>query len=90
MISLTKAISKIISIPAASLWINDRGVLKSGYRADICVFDPASIASHCDVRYPRRYATGIAQVLANGSLSMRDGMRTSINAGDVLRGTRAV
>ena len=38
---------------------------------------------------PRRYATGIAHVLVNGKLSMRDGKRMPVNAGQVLRSLAA-
>ena len=85
VVPLPEAIRKITSLPAARLGIGDRGLLRPGYRADICVFDPAGIASHCDARNPRRYATGIAHVLVNGRLSMRGGERTEVNAGEVLR-----
>ncbi|MGI9421433.1 MAG: N-acyl-D-amino-acid deacylase family protein [Geminicoccaceae bacterium] len=89
VISLPEAIKRITSVPAARLGVKDRGVLRPGCRADITVFDPAGIASRCDAKNPRRYATGIAHVLVNGRLSMRDGRRRDVNAGEVLRGIAA-
>ncbi|WP_390913958.1 amidohydrolase family protein [Pseudosulfitobacter sp. SM2401] len=85
VLSLGEALRKITSIPAARLGIKQRGSLKAGYYADICVFDKASIASNATARHPRRYASGVAHVLVNGRLSMRDGERTPVNAGQVLR-----
>jgi len=85
VLNLAQGLAKITSIPAARLGIKERGTLKPGYHADICVFDKAAIASNATAKHPRRYASGIAHVLVNGKLSMRNGERTPVNAGQVLR-----
>ena len=85
LLSLEQAIQKITSIPAQRLGLTNRGSLRVGNYADICVFDPASIESNCTAKNPRRYATGFAHVLVNGKLSLQDGVRTANNPGQVLR-----
>lgn len=85
VLSLAEGLSKITSIPAKRLGLKDRGLLRPGYQADVCVFDQANIASNATARNPRRYASGIAHVLVNGKLSMRDGKRAPVNAGQVVR-----
>ena len=85
VLSLAEGLAKLTSIPAERLGLKERGRLTPGYHADICVFDPAHIASNVTARNPRRYATGIAHVLVNGALSMRNGARTETNAGQVVR-----
>ncbi|MEO8740124.1 MAG: amidohydrolase family protein [Casimicrobiaceae bacterium] len=85
VLSLPDAIRRLTSLPAERVRIRDRGLLRPGYRADVTVFDPNSIASNCSVTKPREYATGVAHVLVNGEFSMRDGRRTSVDAGRVLR-----
>ncbi len=85
VLTLAQALAKITSIPADRLGIKERGRLREGYFADICVFDKAAIASNATAKHPRRYASGIAHVLVNGALSMRDGKRMPVNAGQVLR-----
>lgn len=85
ILTLAQGIAKITGIPADRLGLKDRGKLKKGYHADICVFDPAAISSNATARHPRRYASGIAHVLVNGSLSMHNGQRTANNTGVVLR-----
>jgi len=85
LLSLSQGIAKITGIPADRLGLKGRGKLQKGYHADICVFDPAAICSNATARHPRRYASGIAHVLVNGSLSMRNGKRTANNTGVVLR-----
>lgn len=85
VLSLPQALGKITSIPAERLGLKNRGKLRKGFHADICVFDPAAITSNATARHPRRYASGIVHVLVNGALSMRDGQRTATNNGTVLR-----
>ena len=85
ILTLSQGLAKLTSIPADRLGLKRRGRLCKGYHADICVFDQASIASNATHRQPRRYASGIVHVLVNGQLSMRNGERTSVNAGQVLR-----
>ena len=85
LMSLAEGLRRITSLPAARLGINDRGALSVGAFADVTVFDADQIASHCDVRRPRAYASGIAHVLVNGQYAMRNGERTEANSGKVLR-----
>ena len=85
VLNLAEGLAKITSIPAQRLGLKNRGELKLGYHADVCVFDQANIVSNVTARDPRRYASGIAHVLVNGKLSMRDGVRTLINGGEVVR-----
>lgn len=85
VLTLPEAVAKITSVPAGRLGLKDRGVLRPGMKADICVFDPAAVAGNCTARHPRRYASGVAHVAVNGRLSMRDGRRTEVNAGEVIR-----
>ena len=85
VLGLEDAVQKITSVPARRLGLKDRGRLRAGYKADICVFDPATIASNCTAKHLRRYASGIAHVLVNGRLSMHNGVRTQKNSGEVLR-----
>ena len=89
VLSLAEGLRRITSLPAERLGLKKRGTIKSGFHADICVFDPAMIASNATTRHPRRYASGIAHVLVNGKLSMRAGKRTLVNAGQVLREVEA-
>ena len=84
-LSLEEGIAKLSSVPAKRLGLKDRGQLKPGYSADICVFDQVNIASNATAKNPRRYASGVAYVLVNGKLSMQNGKRTQVNAGRVIR-----
>lgn len=85
VLSLAEGLQKITSIPAERLGLLKRGKLKVGYHADVCVFDKATITSNVTAKNPRRYASGVAHVLVNGQISLRDGIRTSVSAGQVVR-----
>src|SRR4029450_6030929 len=43
VLSLEEAIRKMAAAPAARLGLHDRGVLRTGLRADIAIFDPATV-----------------------------------------------
>ena len=55
-------------------------------RADIVVFDPASIKDHATYANPHQYATGVHHVLVNGTVVLKDGEHTGELPGRVVRG----
>lgn len=85
VLPLPDAIRRLTSLPAARLGLKKRGRLSVGYKADICVFDPAAITSHCTIEQPREFATGVKHVLVNGQFAMKDSARLNVNAGQVVR-----
>jgi N-acyl-D-aspartate/D-glutamate deacylase len=97
LVSLERAIQLITQAPAELFGLRDRGALREGARADVVVFDPATVA--CDeVRLvddlpggaSRLYAEaiGVQRVLVNGVTTVSDGKPTSARAGTVLRSGR--
>jgi N-acyl-D-aspartate/D-glutamate deacylase len=85
VLPLQEAIRRITSLPAERVGIKERGVLKSGYWADITVFDPELIESRFTPINPREYPGGIAHVIVNGEFALSNGKRTNQNTGQVLR-----
>ena len=85
VLSLQEGISRITAVPAERLGLGDRGRLEPGLAADVTVFDKGAIHSRCTIREPRTYAGGIVHVLVNGRFAMRDGARTDVDNGSVLR-----
>lgn len=90
ILSLADGIRRLTQLPAERLGLKDRGTLKIGKMADICVFDPTEIASHCTVTQPRKYATGMCHVVVNGEMAFRKGRRTDNNSGRVIRNLGAL
>ncbi len=85
LLTLAAAIRKMTSVPADRVRLADRGRLLAGLAADIVVFDPARIADTATFERPFQYPTGIALVIVNGSVTLRDGQRSRVHAGRSLR-----
>jgi N-acyl-D-amino-acid deacylase len=85
VLTLETAIRKMTGMPAAILGLVDRGLLRSGYRADVVVFDPEQIADTATFAVPHQYAVGIRQVLVNGQFVVKNGAPTGGRPGRALR-----
>ena len=64
--------------------IEERGYLKSGYFADVLVFDPGGYAPRADYVNPRELATGVTALFVNGALAVENSNPTGTTAGRVL------
>jgi N-acyl-D-amino-acid deacylase len=86
LVTLEEAIRRLAWLPAQTLRLDRRGLLRSGYFADVVVFDPSRIQDHATFDEPHRYATGVNHVAVNGTLVLRDGEHTGALPGRVVRG----
>ena len=86
VVPLEDAIRKLTSLPAATLRVKDRGRLAPEYRADVVVFDPATIADKATYERPHQYAVGMRHVWVNGVRVLKDGEHTDAKPGRVVRG----
>jgi N-acyl-D-amino-acid deacylase len=85
MMSLEEGVRRLTALPAERIGLTDRGRLAEGLKADICVFNPATVAFECTIAEPRAHPPGFRHVMVNGVLALRDGARTEANPGAVLR-----
>ncbi len=85
-VPLAEAVRRLTSLPASNLRIEGRGRLRPGYFADVVIFDPNRITDHATYERPHQYATGVRDVLVNGTLVLRDGQHTGKTPGVVVRG----
>jgi len=90
IIPLEEAVRRLTSLPAANFGIRRRGSLAAGMLADVAVFDPARIQDHATYERPHQYATGVAHVIVNGEVVLRDGEHTGAKPGRVVRGRGAI
>jgi dihydroorotase/N-acyl-D-amino-acid deacylase len=86
VISLEDAVRKASSAVATRLSITDRGLLKEGMKADIVIFDPATIADKATFEKPHQLSVGMRTVLVNGVVVLQDGAHTGAKPGQVVRG----
>ncbi|MGP4005532.1 N-acyl-D-amino-acid deacylase family protein [Streptomyces sp. 4N124] len=87
VLSLEECVAHLTSRPAARLRLPDRGLVREGYRADLVLFDPATVAAGSTFDRPRALPTGIPYVLIDGRFVIEDGRRTDVLAGRAVRGT---
>ncbi|MBT2386490.1 amidohydrolase family protein [Streptomyces sp. ISL-11] len=85
VLSLEECVAHLTSRPAARLRLPDRGLVREGYRADLVLFDPDTVAADATFEAPRRLPTGIPYVLIAGRFVMEDGRRTDVLAGHAVR-----
>jgi N-acyl-D-amino-acid deacylase len=86
ILTLQDAIRRMSGMPAQRLNFDDRGLLRPGMKADIVVFDPATISDKATFDQPHQYSVGFRDVVVNGKLAMRDRHVTSERPGRVLYG----
>lgn len=86
VISLAEAIRRLTSQPAVNLSLRRRGLLRTGYFADVVVFDPVTIADRATFEQPHQYAVGVRHVFVNGGHVVDDGVHTGERPGRVVRG----
>jgi len=86
VIPLEEAIYKLTNLPATNLKIQKRGALKTGYYADLAIFNPNEIQDHATFENPLQYATGMVHVFVNGTQVLKDGEHTGATPGQVVRG----
>ncbi len=86
VIPLEEAIRRLSSFPAENLKIRERGLLRSGYYADVLVFDADRIADHATYENPHQYSTGMIHVFVNGKQVLKDGEHTGARPGMVVPG----
>ena len=86
VLTMEEAIRKMTALPARTLRLDRRGLLKEGYFADLVVFDPDNIQDHATYQQPHQYSTGILHVFVNGAAVLKDGEHTGALPGRVVRG----
>ncbi|MEU6401497.1 D-aminoacylase [Streptomyces sp. NPDC046985] len=89
VLSLEECVAHLTGRPAARLRLPDRGAVREGYRADLVLFDPLTVAAGSTFERPRALPTGIPYVLIDGRFVIEDGRRTDVLAGRAVRRTPA-
>jgi N-acyl-D-amino-acid deacylase len=82
---LTTAVHKMTGLSAARFQLPQRGLVKTGYYADLVLFDPQTIRDVASFDDPRRPAEGIEAVMVNGVMSYGKDQSISGRAGRFLR-----
>jgi N-acyl-D-aspartate/D-glutamate deacylase len=96
--TLEQAIQKITLLPAIAWGFHDRGLIREGLAADLCVFDPDAVRPEMpfvandlpggSTRLVQK-STGIRATVVNGEVVLENGEHTGAYPGQVLRGPLA-
>lgn len=86
VLRLEDAIRKFTSLAAQRVKLDNRGLLKQDYFADITIFDPSTVADVATFEDPNRISKGIQYVLVNGVVEVDNGKVTGVVGGRPLRG----
>jgi N-acyl-D-aspartate/D-glutamate deacylase len=85
LLSWEEAIHKITGKVAKKVGINDRGLLKKDFWADIVIFNPEKINDKSTLKNPFQYPDGIETVIINGGLVYHKGILTEERHGKTVR-----
>ncbi len=84
VLGLEEAVRKMTSLPAQLLRLEDRGLIKPGYAADLVVLDAGAVKDEATFEAPHRFSSGISHVLVNGKISVENGKAIDPTHGVVL------
>ena len=86
LFTIEEAVRKMTSQAALRANLRDRGILREGMKADIIVFDPATVRDVSTFEDPHHFSEGIVAVIVNGVPVLRDGVMTGALPGKAIRG----
>jgi dihydroorotase/N-acyl-D-amino-acid deacylase len=86
VLTLEEAVRRMSGYPAERLKVWDRGLLRPGMKADVVVFDPATVSDRAQYDKPHQYSVGFQHVIVNGKFALRAGEVTAERPGRVLYG----
>ena len=85
IITMEDAVRKMTSLPASLLGLERRGMVREGFWADLCLFDPLTVANKATYADPFQYPAGIKYVVVNGTVALEEGTENRTLSGHVLR-----
>ncbi len=85
ILNIEEAIYKMTSLPAKTFRLKTKGIIKSGFDADMVIFDPLKIKDRSTFKHPSLKPEGIECVIVNGKIAVKIGKVTGNLAGKILR-----
>lgn len=84
IMSLEEGIRKMTSAPAQKYHIQERGILKPGYKADVLVFDLDKLQDNPTFENPKCYATGFDFIIVNGEVTIEKDKHLGVTNGELI------
>jgi N-acyl-D-amino-acid deacylase len=85
VLSMEEAVRKMTSFPARRWGLTERGVLEDGMKADIVIFDPATVRDKATFEDPKQFPEGIEYVFVNGQVVVEKGVHSGALPGESLK-----
>jgi N-acyl-D-amino-acid deacylase len=85
LVPLEAMVRKMTGLAADRMGFMDRGYIRAGMKADIVVFDPATIRDRATYAEPHQYPDGIPWVFVNGEAVVAEGEQTAARPGGLVR-----
>ncbi|ACJ28867.1 Amidohydrolase family protein [Shewanella piezotolerans WP3] len=85
LLTLPQFIQQSSSKTAAILKLDKRGLLQTGYFADIVIFDSERLRDEADFAHWNRLSSGVDYVVINGKLAINQGQYTGLLGGRVVK-----
>jgi N-acyl-D-amino-acid deacylase len=85
LITLEDAVRKMTSLAASRAGLTDRGILREGMKADLTIFDRATIRAISTYEDPHHFSEGVIHLIVNGVPVLQDGTMTGQLPGRILR-----
>jgi N-acyl-D-amino-acid deacylase len=86
VLRLEDAIRRMTSLPAQRFRIDNRGLIRASYAADIVIFDENKVIDKATFEKPHAYSLGIETVLVNGVAVLENGKHTGQKSGEIIYG----
>ncbi len=84
LMDVTEAIHRMTGLAAEAFGLTERGRIAPGYCADVAVWDAATFTATASYSAPHRLATGMRQVVVNGTVTYDNGLFTGRRNGIIL------
>lgn len=86
IVTLEDAIRKMTSLPAQTFGLQDRGLIREGFAADLVIFDENTVGDKATFEQPHQYAVGFSSIIVNGQLVFDGEKMTGAMSGQALFG----
>ena len=78
-------IRKMTSLPAKVYSLKNKGLIKEGYDADICIFDYERLRDNATFVDPSLRTDGLNYVIVGGEITVKDGVYNGTRNGKFIR-----
>lgn len=85
VLGLEDAIRRMTSLPARTLMLHDRGLVREGAVADLVLFDLNAVRDPSSFTNPHKYSEGFNTVIVNGRIAIDEGRLSAERHGQPVR-----